>query len=468
MGYTPGSAAAGGTCATSGCHGSIAWGGTLGCVECHNAIVNTSAATQALPGGSGVTQRRNIVTEFAQASSHKRSAATPGTVTSEDCIVCHMEGNATTKNPDATYHGNGYIELRDPDTGATIKEVAWSNSPAGAGSYSSTGNDARFVQFSRNLSSATLESAVTAMQINQCLHCHDADGALSTSAWVTGGSAEKPFATTIAGAGYTGSGVTANGVTGGVTDIAAAFSTSNSSYHPVLGKQNNAYAGYQSASVNRMVSPWGTSAVTKNGTTAVWGFLITCFDCHAASGASGVQTATVIAHGSAITAVTNGQNAVELRGAWYRTGTPSATNNVTFCTICHAGYDTSTVTHHNTGSALGSSTNNGMSVYLRYGCFFCHSGNSAKPSRPVPGMDVHGFNRLPGTGTDALWPSGTTETWRPYAFIRINNVTPSFLSQHRPASGPDLTTQTNGQCSSAGTTNPCSDGMGTYTPGGKY
>jgi hypothetical protein len=424
------------------CHASPT---ALGCVNCHNAAISspTAQGIDAL-----VTQRRAIVPEFQQTWSHKRSAAVSGTVTNQDCAVCHMEGNVADGSRNLTYHGNGYIDLRDPDTGSTIKQATWNNSPAGAGSYASGATDAQFVRFSRNLAT-DLESdanyaTLGGIMVNQCLKCHDANGATNASAQVPGGSAEKPFNTTIAGAGYTGAGVTANGVLGGVTDINAAFDTANASYHPIRGKQNNSYTG-----TTRMNAPWNGIAKTGGNTTS-WGYLISCWDCHAPAGATGVQTSTVTAHGAITT----------LRGnVW--------TNPSTLCTTCHiANVGSVTNGQHGAGSAFNSGTNSGMQTYINTQCHYCHS-SSINAVRPTRAEDVHGVNRLPGTGTDARWPTGATETSRPYAFIR-NTAAPLSLSNHRPLTATGELTTGSAQCSTSGPASPCSNSMGTYTPGGVY
>jgi trimeric autotransporter adhesin len=452
---------AGGTCSTS-CHGGLSgtaasgvpqWGvSEMDCVICHSSIVNAPVATTL---DSAVTQRRAVALEFNNTWSHKRSAG--GAVTKFDCIVCHMEGDKASGSTNAT-HANGRLNLRDPDTGLNIKGATWSNTPAGAGSYAPTATDAAPVIFSRNLSSNVIEADAAAIMVNHCLKCHDTSGALSADAQVSGGSAEKPFATTISGAGYAGgtgmyTGLTANNITGGVTDINASFATTNSAYHPIRGKQNNWYA-----KLTRMVTPWNTATRGATADITSWGHLMTCWDCHAPVSATGVQTSTVTAHGAAAT----------LRGTATVTGTPAAgTNEATLCKVCHAGYDTSTSSHHNTGSALASNTNTNMNVYLRYGCNYCHS-SSITSVRPVRGEDVHGLNRLRvTTTTDLRWPTGATETSRPYAFIR-NTITPALLTNHRPLTATGELTTGTAACASSGSTNPCSDTMGTYTPGGRY
>ncbi|ACM22077.1 cytochrome c, 53 heme-binding sites [Geotalea daltonii FRC-32] len=443
------------TTSCSGCHNNVSATGTIlnfqlhlngsiegpSCVSCHSKTVDIKQGPLANNGS-----RRAVSLEFNNTWSHKRSAG--GAVTQYDCIVCHMEGEMSTGKP-TSYHQNGLIELRDPDTGSTIKGVTFSGTP---GSYTSTTVDAKPPRFSRDLGSPNVEADVAAIQINFCLKCHDGNGAVSTTAQVPGGTAEKPFATTIAEAGYTGAGITANGVTGGVTNIAAAFATSNSSYHPVMGKQNNWYA-----KTTRMVNPWNGATRGSSVDITSWGPLISCWDCHAPVGASGVQTSTVTAHGAQAT----------LRGTATVTGTPAAsTNETTLCKICHAGYNTSTSQHHGTGSALASSTHSSMVTYLRYGCNYCHS-SSITASRPTRGENVHGFNRLAGTGTDSKWPRGTTETSRPYAFIR-NTVTPLSLTNHRPLTAVNELTSGSATCTTSGGGSPCSNSMGSYTPGGKY
>ena len=443
------------TCRNIACHGgnnpTPQWGvGTVDCTGCHNAATSSPVAATL---NAAVTTRRAIVPEFAATWSHKRSAA--GAVTKYDCIVCHMEGDMSTGRTNSTYHMNGYIELRDPDLGTTIKGVTFSGTP---GSYASTVTDARPVRFSRNLGSNAIEADTAAIQVNLCLKCHDAGGAASTAARVPGGTAEKPFATTIAGAGYTGAGVTANGVLGGVTDINESFKTTNSSYHPVSGKQNNWYA-----KLTRLQVPWNTA--TRGGTVDLtsWGDLISCWDCHAPVGATGVQTASVTAHGAAATLR---GNATVLNGA---VAPATGTNEATLCKICHALYDTNATADHGAGSAAQGLSMTEKVPFLRYGCNVCHSsGYSTPAARPVRAIDVHGVNALPPTGQilSGSWAAASPQG-RPYAFIRNR----SFLGNHSPASIGGAAATTPITCSMLGTDGAgvCSNqGSVGYTVGGTY
>jgi hypothetical protein len=358
-----------------------------------------------------------------------------------------MEGTMATGKTDPTYHGNGYIELRDPDTGTTIKQVTHSGTATTAGSYTSTANDATFARFSRNLG-VTLESdpdftTLGAIMANLCLKCHDANGATSMSAQVPGGSALKPFATTITGhvAPFNSNG------NGNVVNVAGSFAVTNAAYHPVMGKQNNSYT-----QGTRMVAPWNLAKT--NGNNTQYGNLISCWDCHAPAGASGVQTSTVTAHGAVAT----------LRAAVRGGGTTAAAN---LCLNCHATAYAATAINHGAGSAFGAGGASNMNATSYFpNCHYCHSYNgavgatvTAAGTRPNRGEDVHGFNdRTPGT-PGSVW--GTTNS-RPYAFIR------NTLSQWGPLSSATETITSPHTC--AGTAGTCDNNMGgdSYTPGGVY
>jgi hypothetical protein len=418
-------------------NGSVeATGGT--CVGCHAKAITT-----------GSVPRRAIVPEFGYAWSHKRSASPAGTVTANDCAVCHMEGVAATGAIDTNFHRNGVINLRDPDLGTQIKQVTWSG--ANAGGYTSTAVDATFASFRRNLSSNVLEPTVQAIMINQCLKCHDANGANNALARVPTGSAAKPFGTTIAGANYTGNGVTALGTAGGVTDVNASFATTNASYHPVRGKQNNSYVGNA-----RMNAPWNAATKTA-GTTTSWGYLISCWDCHAPQGATGVQTLTVTAHGGTTTI---------RKTVW-------ATNVDNLCNVCHQVQISGN--NHGAGSAFGSSGNGSLQTPLRQGCQQCHGSSNATGGapRPIRAQDSHGFDsfspRMTPT-TDTAWPIGSaSNTYKPYAFMRNVGSSGQWRStgSWKPLSGPGVPA---GSATCGGSNGPsCStDNHGSYSPGGVY
>ncbi|MGB8930010.1 MAG: CxxxxCH/CxxCH domain-containing protein [Anaeromyxobacteraceae bacterium] len=415
------------------------------CVSCHTYALGSRSA---------------VVGEFNNAWSHKRTAA--GVVTIWDCIVCHMEGDPATGKPSGD-HMNSVVNLRDPDTGNNIQIPTWTNaSGASPGSFTTApaAPNATFTKFSRDLS-LSLESdpnasTLYAIEINQCLKCHDSNGAAAIAVGkplaailtaIPGSSPEKPFGTTIAGAGYTGAGIVANNVTGGVTDIYESFKTTNASYHPILGKQNNSYANSTD-----MVTPWNMTKTT--GNTTSWGYLMSCWDCHAPFGTASTVTLTrtVTAHGGATT----------IRGSTF-------INNSTttqFCRVCHL-LPANTSGPHGTGSATSAIDGNPQQ-YLSQQCHLCHgSQTSTKPARPIAGQDSHGFDSFaPAMGADKMWPLGATESYKPYAFMR--NVGPSGQwrsgsNSWRPASGPGVPT---GGATCQGTL--CRSSHGNYTPGGVY
>jgi hypothetical protein len=411
-----------------------------------------------------------------------------------------MEGNPATGDRVDGVHANGVINLRDPDTGNNIKgvtfDVASTLGGTTKGSYAATASDFTFTSFSRDLSKP-LEgpnadpnaAAVQAIMINQCLKCHDNNGAqaftgaLPLSGMLTNHpagttrSAAIPFGTAISYSAIaaanggtatvpTGAGVTALNTAGGVIDVNESFKSTNSSYHPVSARNNNRFVY-----ATRAAAPWNAGITGRvsgptSGTTNNYGYLISCWDCHAPNGTGSViLTNTVTAHGGATT--------VRGRPATSGASTTLSANAVTLCGYCHAGYTTNTSSTHGAGSAFNTNGQSPMDQYLRYGCNRCHSSGYTETTtgyviRPARAQDVHGVNALPAGGTKTgRWSTGGTNSdARPYAFIR-NTTT---LSEHLPAqtTNPTGTTATyTPQCVHL-TNGDCSSRTETYTPGGTY
>lgn len=384
------------TCATIACHGgnnpTPVWGvGTAGCVDCHSA---------SLPRYMVDGNLDNVVAEFnpggtSNGWSHKRSGSYA--VTNADCIVCHIEGNSTTQKP-SSFHADGNIDLRNPD-GATAEEAITDNS----------GASFTFTKFALDLTTqrgSTITNSVADVITHKfCLKCHDSNGATNAGARVGGAATSqyKPFNTTIAGAGY----VTplSAGVAGGVVDVDTQLLTTNSSYHPVKGPKNRDFP--TAAMVADPYKPAGTRGTSG---TLSQGVIINCFDCHNTPGTA-LTNRTVSAHG----------NAVTLRGVATVTGTPSASNGVTLCDVCHPGHYGGAADNHGANSAFSVGTNGGMTPYVNYGCNICHgSSYTTAVIRPVRGQDMHGSNAVP-TGSitsSGRWAGGGG----PIAFIRNSNV----------------------------------------------
>ncbi len=430
---------------TAACHGSAApyrmtasnltieflSGSSSACIVCHLTAVSSPVA-QGL--NAAVTTRVAVTPDFSEASRHIRSRTAATAVTSADCVVCHMEGDPATGNMvvGAGRHGDGRINLRDPDTGLNIKAVTHSGTTAAAGAYTSTATDATPIRFSRNLGSATIEADTAAIMVNQCLNCHDADGALSTTARIPGATAGRPF----------GAAINANPGSN-VLDVASQFASGNRAFHPVLARSN---APYTNAGGTRMVAPW--NGVTKTGTAAIYGPLMTCWDCHAPTGSASTVTLTSSgAHGEPLTSPNN----TALRGQVFTNSNTATTTATNLCVFCHV--TTGNTTNHGTGSGFTSGTDSGM-TYLSNRCYYCHStaNSTAKPARPIPSGDVHGYTAMDFAGT--AFPSAT----RGYSFFR--------------RSGLPVVVRVGGtgSASCGAGSGICSNSMdgGGYTPGGAY
>ncbi len=382
--------------------------GTGTCLDCHAQAKGTSPV------------RRATVNEFGGLWGHKKQGRTA--ITNVDCYPCHMEAMSD-GTINTSYHGsgagNGSIDLRDPDTGSAI----------------SLGVD---YQFSRNLSSNVISTQVTAIQ-TFCLKCHDANGASTLGASLQ----YDPW----------GAGVT-------VVDVDSHFATTNASFHPVKGAQNNSYA----ASANTMETPWDTSEHK----------LITCFDCHAALNSSGTQTSTVVAHG--------GDDTLRKSYDANRAANP-------LCVVCHKStvYWSAGAMVHALNTDIGtdsqgpgySALNRTLDDWISYhdlaqtqmrNCTACHGTDlvdgtgtfTPEASRTVRAQNAHGYNELSGGGN---WPAITPATAGapPFAFMRASNNMTSW----RPKSWTGQTSPTNGSCDG---TNMCGRGENTYTytPGGAY
>lgn len=150
-----------------------------------------------------------------------------GAVTDDDCGVCHYEAQGA--------HMDGNVDLLNPDTGGRLTP---------------------FTAFSRNMSSDSLESWVIDVQNNLCMKCHDADGATITN---FSGDPLRPFSVGSRD----------------VPNVFDRFATSNSYHHAVRGAGSNPYCN-----VNTMEPPWNQAGDHD---------VISCFDCHEASGHGGAN-----------------------------------------------------------------------------------------------------------------------------------------------------------------------------------
>jgi hypothetical protein len=409
----------------------------LDCIKCHS--YTTQINFGPLAGGT----RRAVANELKTSGTRNHKGTAVGSdATKWDCIVCHMEGDYATGGT-STSHANGVLDFRDPDTGTQVKTVTWSgntyNTSDAGGRYKSTLTNFTTSRFKRDLG-VPLESDpewlhVAAIQMNLCLKCHDNNGAANSNAWTKNsagtvvGTAMQPFGLAV-GSTATQYWVSATlktaagNTTGAVMNVFSQLSSGNASYHPVRGRQNNGFA-----SGSMMKTPWGNATKSVARSNTIYGFLISCFDCHAGNGATGPQNSTVVAHGNGTT------GAVVAMRAKSAFNTAAAGNN-NICTVCHSDNYTLT-TQHGTGSALQTGNNN-MNASTFGLCRNCHSGGTDTiGSRAV---DAHGAN---GRASDGNVNLGTG---RPYSFFRGNTNLVDWLP---------------GTCNGGCT-------VGTYAPGGLY
>ncbi|WP_243688279.1 CxxxxCH/CxxCH domain c-type cytochrome [Geotalea toluenoxydans] len=328
------------TTSCNGCHNNVSATGTIlnfllhlngsiegpGCVSCHSKPITRSKGRP----GKQLSQITGTGGEFGLAWGHKKS--TRGAVTDADCIVCHLEGSYATGKR-STYHQDGNIDLRDPDgsdetpitnmSGAGWTFQRFSTSYA-AGTRTTSGHNAN-----------TIDNIITQ---KFCLKCHDSNGASNTTARSgTGATRYMPFGGVSLGSNYSPT----NGAStqDGLINVFRQFSTANSSKHPVRGPRK---AGYPTNA--RLAQPYNN--FTRTAGTIANSVVMNCFDCHNKP-TPPLTLRTVAAHGADATNYLRGVPTIPSTAS-----SPSASNNVTLCKVCHTGYAPGgTTSHHGTGSA---------------------------------------------------------------------------------------------------------------------
>ncbi len=228
-------------------------------------------------------------------------------------------------------HMDGNVDLLNPDTGGRLTA---------------------FASFSRDTTSSSIESWATDVQNNMCMKCHDSDGATATN---FSGNALRPFSS-------------------GSVDVTNVFDHfSRTSHHAVSTAGTNSYCNS-----NTMIAPWNT-----NGD-----HLISCFDCHGASGHGGANQRML-------------RSPIDLDSM--ETGTLDTAIGVqveTFCILCHntltyltpktSGYDFSIMEYHGTNqSQHGAADGNELGCLGCHGGIYNHSGNASNGSALG---NIHGTN----------------------------------------------------------------------------
>lgn len=146
----------GGSCGgTFGCHAGATWGGaSMDCVSCHSAALGNR---RTITGASG---------DFVRASRHVSNGTTTEIVTKWDCVVCHLEGQATgvsagrtSTDHTGTPNSNADVNLRNVDSYTT--GWVWNNK------------------------GATPDTIMRNNMDRFCLSCHDSDASADTNVTMT-------------------------------------------------------------------------------------------------------------------------------------------------------------------------------------------------------------------------------------------------------------------------------------------
>lgn len=319
-------------------------------------------------GGTTLTPR-DVSLDFSMAYHHVGGA---GPIENDDCKVCHMESDSL--------HYNGFVDLKNPDTGAVISV---SIPVAGGG-------------ITRNRSSNSLESDAVAIQNEFCLKCHDSDGATASH---KSGNPLRPFV---------------NNADVNVPNIFDQFDPNNEQFHPVRAAANNNHSTSTAANGNNttMEPPWNQASNHD---------MITCFDCHETNGHGAPYQRMVI----------DSINFDGLEGGAIATEQQPI---IDFCTRCHqtAVYIDSrgpedigsAFAWHAKGQA-GHGANNDQA------CYACHSGvgdwGSGSPTGAARG-NTH--------GTSFTWPGTTnyTETQnKPTKFFMVGGYITEYWADEAGA-----------------------------------
>jgi predicted CxxxxCH...CXXCH cytochrome family protein len=385
------------TCASTYCHGNMTGGinatpswtpGTLACTACHGvppsnhapgdtdcnschpgysstAVIVATHVNGTVDGGGGGTSchnsvkddaaspgsaRRAVMTDFSRPSHHAGNgdAKRGGTLTDNDCAVCHAEAAVPSaqggKIATGPLHKNGMVDLRDADNNAnyfqydkralcvaaggtttTCDTAATAAAPTPWGATVAQAFHSGTAKFRQETSGRTDDAVGTAnvactadySGVAQgagcskgldrfCLSCHDANGA--SAAYVAGdagATAGNPFKDTsitneydqLARPSRTGAPDAAGSVVDIASKIAGALTNGQYSRHAVRGQSTSRYLSYSTGRTiyNRGGTVTDGSGFVQRGTDASarpnWNdqSVMSCSDCHAVDGANGTN-----------------------------------------------------------------------------------------------------------------------------------------------------------------------------------
>ncbi|HSN90498.1 MAG TPA: CxxxxCH/CxxCH domain-containing protein [Anaeromyxobacteraceae bacterium] len=404
---------------------------TQACVACHDHEQPPSDAFKpaggdclGCHGGTPQNGRRAVAADFTKTSHHAGNSTTAwlrGTLTANDCVVCHAEGDATGQGqPPQTgaLHMNGIIDLRNADSATASFPYDKSGMPAASADW--------------NSASATWRTQTSTNLDPFCLSCHDSNGATQTYLKGDSGAlALNPFADSVNGA------AVSNNVTNsvdqltrpGVVDIKSKVSGAppaqgSFARHAIRGQSTSKYVNYTTAAAwpsnpNGYSTIYSASRFVQRGTDESgrpnWNdaSVMGCADCHTSDGAN---TTAGNAHGS--------NSEYLLKDASGGATTGSYAGGTYNCFRCHpSGSYTEGHTNGNgsdfqdtagqTGSARITAATKGYGTIFGIACLNCHGG--ARGNGAGTG-DTNGFGWIHGTSqvfaTGASGGSGTRNAYR--------------------------------------------------------
>ncbi|MDH5720989.1 MAG: hypothetical protein OEZ13_10330 [Spirochaetia bacterium] len=355
--HTSGDQAVGGNCKS--CHNHYVDGVVKGwspaggdCLGCHG-------GEKAVSGSNPPFNRVAATNEF-NTNHHVVGSG----ITIKDCSVCHVEGD-TNGDPNPTYHKNGVVDLRDPDTQGNV--ISLTNSTA----------TQRF-QRTRSvlIGNDTYSTEINALQNNFCLGCHDVDGAQNSDIVALGFSAAQPFSAMTRGS---------------IPNVDAQLSTAHYSFHPVKGTVGNPFALATSpGAVKHLASPYNTGTAS----------LITCFDCHA-NGAHGGGFQRMIREDMLVGPDYNGLTEAAIPAGWDGGGVAGTGGNG-FCNKCHDPAVYSGGDDNNTGAMNRAHDAQHSIGSDEYGCAGCHGG-PVRFTMVDWNKKIPGYNYCNAEGNGSAW-----------------------------------------------------------------
>jgi hypothetical protein len=256
------------------------------CTGCHNQqqeIGTSGTFRRQITESSAGAGDGEFSTSFA--SHHVNDGTGSQVVTKWDCVVCHAEGDVLTGAPDATYHKNGLVELKDVDTGVALSDDWASVTAITRSDFCLSCHDANGAQIIASRTDPDPEATTDFLNpFNDLVtNAHEPDGLDSSPDTAAphwrGWCQASPTVRCSNDVECSGADICLPTV----VDVASQFDTNNASHHAVLGEAYGGSTGISPPSgdlATAILSPW------------TWTSTLDCEDCHYGSPLAGHGTST--------------------------------------------------------------------------------------------------------------------------------------------------------------------------------